>query len=280
MTTNLLKLKPSNNVLGFGSHIIDSEPVWYHRHNFYEVFYIIEGEVIHYVNEKSQKLVKGDLVFLSLEDAHTFSYLKGTRCIRRDIMIMPELFEAGCNYFSADFKDKFFSRPVPTVYHISPGKLESFEKKINLFLLNGALEPSFALQLAKSLIIDLLNLFIQSKITERGTRQPEWLSGLMSKFSDTSMFKKDTEKILKDYHYNVSYMRRAFKNYTNLTMTEYRKKKQLEYAKYLLTSTNETIEKIADVCGFNNVTYFYRYFKSQEGISPKTYRDTPFVSIP
>ncbi len=277
MTTHLFSRNfNTTSVKGFGTHIIDSEPVCYHRHDFYEVFYIISGEVSHLVNGQPQKLYEGDLIFLSPNDSHMFCDVTAARCLRRDIMMSPEMFCSACNYISPSFHDELFSEKIPTVYHISPKKVEAFEKKLTLAVVNSTVEPELSVQLMKAFTIELLNIFVQHKINITTTNQPKWLSELMTKFSSASYFNTDTADILKDYHYNISYLRRAFKAYTGFTMTEYRKKQQLEHAKLLLTSTNETIEKIAFSCGFNNVTYFYRYFKSEEGVSPKSYRDTPF----
>ena len=47
---------------------------------------------------------------------------------------------------------------------------------------------------------------------------------------------------------------------------------RIQKAKYQLKSTELPIEKISDMCGFNNSSYFHMCFKAHEGITPTEYR--------
>ena len=57
----------------------------------------------------------------------------------------------------------------------------------------------------------------------------------------------------------------SFKKYLNLM--------RLTEVKRLLKETNETISVIAYQTGYSNVSHFNRVFKSEEGLSPKDYRE-------
>ncbi len=279
MTSHLMNRNLHNSTIpGFSTHIIDSEPVWYHRHTFYEVFYIISGTASHLVNGHTQMLSTGDLLFLSTKDDHMFCEVEQFRCVRRDIMLSPSLFEEACAYLSPALLSQFLNREIPTVYHLSASKIASLERKLNTALLCSNTDPASSQQLIRAFLIDLLSQHLQQS-SHSAIRQPQWVTDLMSAFSNISHFKTETSVILKEYAYNLSYMRRVFKQHTGLTMTEFRKHKQLEYAKSILLSSNEPIEKIADICGFNSASYFFRYFKSQVGASPKKYRDARFLEL-
>ena len=47
---------------------------------------------------------------------------------------------------------------------------------------------------------------------------------------------------------------------------------RIDYAKHLLETTNETIQRISEICGYASVEYFIRIFNKQLGISPLQYR--------
>ena len=74
------------------------------------------------------------------------------------------------------------------------------------------------------------------------------------------------------FHYNKLYLGRLFKKETGKSITEFINAQRLKYAVRLLNETEYTIITIAGRTGFNNVTYFNRLFKSEYGVSPKSYR--------
>lgn len=71
---------------------------------------------------------------------------------------------------------------------------------------------------------------------------------------------------------NPSYLSAAFKKETGFTLTEYVTRKRMEYARFLLDSTNMQIQTIASYCGIPDICYFTKIFKRQVGVSPTEYR--------
>lgn len=71
---------------------------------------------------------------------------------------------------------------------------------------------------------------------------------------------------------NPSYLSSAFKKETGFTLTEYVTRKRMEYAEFLLDSTNMQIQTIASYCGIADICYFTKIFKRQVGMSPTEYR--------
>ena len=57
-----------------------------------------------------------------------------------------------------------------------------------------------------------------------------------------------------------------------MTPLEYKRKKQLELAANLLRDSQLSISEIADKCGFYDLAYFGKVFKSYMKMSPKKYR--------
>lgn len=48
---------------------------------------------------------------------------------------------------------------------------------------------------------------------------------------------------------------------------------RIDYAKFLIETTDFTISKIAEVCGYTNEVHFYRQFKKLTGHTPADYRE-------
>ena len=76
---------------------------------------------------------------------------------------------------------------------------------------------------------------------------------------------------------NASYLSTLFKKETGKTLTEYVNGKRIEYAIFLLNSTQLQIQAIAQYCGISDVNYFTRLFKTAVGKTPKEYRDSIYI---
>ncbi len=66
---------------------------------------------------------------------------------------------------------------------------------------------------------------------------------------------------------------RFIKKRTGKTFIESLNEIRLGHASRLLINTTNTISEIAYKCGFNNLSYFNRIFKSRNGCTPKEFRD-------
>lgn len=73
-------------------------------------------------------------------------------------------------------------------------------------------------------------------------------------------------------NYNATYVSRLFKQVTDMNLSEYICQSRLQRAKYLLTTTDQSIQAIAADTGFDSSGYFSMVFKKHEGISPSDYR--------
>lgn len=72
---------------------------------------------------------------------------------------------------------------------------------------------------------------------------------------------------------SASYLSRIFKESTGETIIRTISNKRIEMAKAYLRETDYKVYEVADILGFENVTYFSRFFKKHTGISPKEYKE-------
>ena len=75
--------------------------------------------------------------------------------------------------------------------------------------------------------------------------------------------------LLADQHgLSYSHFRKLFKKKTGLAPQQFLIQERINYARRLLTSTNLTVEEVANKCGFQSVFYFSRLFKTKMGVPP------------
>jgi two-component system response regulator YesN len=73
-------------------------------------------------------------------------------------------------------------------------------------------------------------------------------------------------------HLNPSYFSRLYKKNTNENFIDYVTKSKMERAKELIDQSNESIEKISEMLGFECKSYFIKTFKKYYGVTPKDYK--------
>ena len=78
--------------------------------------------------------------------------------------------------------------------------------------------------------------------------------------------------IAKELNVNPSYLSRYFKQIMGSTLTDYINRKRIDYAIFLLNTTNLQIQTIAQYCGISDVNYFTKLFKKFIFITPSVYR--------
>ncbi|WP_436286831.1 GlxA family transcriptional regulator [Xenorhabdus poinarii] len=67
---------------------------------------------------------------------------------------------------------------------------------------------------------------------------------------------------------------RRFKNATDMSPLQYLLKVRIDYAIDFLQLTNLTVQEIAALVGYQDMTNFNRHFKRRAGVSPRDYRKT------
>ena len=90
--------------------------------------------------------------------------------------------------------------------------------------------------------------------------------------------KNPTEQISLEYLAHLSRMsvtnfRREWSKVYSQTPMQYRDRVRIFYAKEYLGSGYYTVSEVAYRCGFEDVSYFIRFFKKHTGLSPKKFKD-------
>ena len=79
-------------------------------------------------------------------------------------------------------------------------------------------------------------------------------------------------EIAKELSVSVSYFQHQYKQLFGTNFKRDLTAARMEYAKYLLFSTDYCIYRVAELCGYENDVHFMRVFKQETGVTPSTYR--------
>ncbi len=240
-----------------------------HKHDYVEFFYTTEGEATHILNGKKYPVKSGDACILTPNDVHGFEPVKGSETRHTDVCVEAEFFRSAFDYFSPTHSAAFFGGNAVT-FRISAEKMRQIDHYVPLLFLSPT-EETYKTT-AKILVSTFIEMII-ARGAEKQPPMPKWLFGLLGDFNSRGNFRRSVSEITGKYAYNANYMRRVFKEYTGVTMTDYFNRQKMNYAYMLLASTDEPVEAICENVGFDNVSYFYHLFKNVYNATPNRIRN-------
>lgn len=109
------------------------------------------------------------------------------------------------------------------------------------------------------------------KHSERQQKLVEQVDELIQQnFSDSTLC---IDSIASEIGLSADYLSRIYRQQTGATILDTIIDTRMEYARNMLRTTSATIQNIAASVGYVNLSYFYKLFKKENGITPAEYRD-------
>lgn len=260
-------------------HYKDNTPleVEYHKHDFFEIYFFISGDVTYIIEGKSYTLKPWDIILINNKELHKPVINHGAIYERIVIWVNPAFIskmstpDSDLNMcFESTFKNKYnLLRPGTETLNI----IKVILGKLNRILF----ADSFGAEILKELYLTELIVFLNRAYTD---------SDLVDIGNDVS-YNSKINKIINYINQNLSedlsldalssrfysskyHLLREFKKHTRYTPHEYITLKRLITSKELLRS-GMSISDVCTECGFNNYSNFIRSFTKAFNISPKKY---------
>ena len=108
--------------------------------------------------------------------------------------------------------------------------------------------------------------------TERELRDAERIKQMVDFVRAHRAEQLTIEQIAASASISVSECLRCFHRMMKLTPKEYLRQHRIRHAVQLLTQTNLSIARIGEACGFEDMSYFARVFRAEQGCTPSEYR--------
>jgi AraC family transcriptional regulator, dual regulator of chb operon len=253
-----------------------------HTHNFFELFVIVRGELLHTVNGRTQTLSTGTLMFMRPRDVHYYQHSEGKGCHLINLAFRDATVKELFNYLGSGFpSESLVQRAMPARVMLSPAETEILAARLEHL---NTIPRDQKHRIRSTLRILLFEMFTKYFFAESGEgdrRLPAWLEALIAEVQKKENFVLGIKSIYGFSRRTPEHISRVFRRYLGTTPTDYINQLRLHYAANLLSNSDDSVTYISMESGFENVSHFYHLFKRQFGVSPAEFRArTRKVAIP
>lgn len=229
-----------------------------HRHNFYELFFLLGGEILHSFDSQKARMTTGDLIFLSPGNVHQLLQQSSNTNIF-SLSVSCERFEA----FSRAFE---YTPRFGAVYHLP---VQTFSEQIlQLFSLSSEDSPVLSVGI---LFSRFLTAAAQHDLaTKQGI--PSQLSHAVAQFNTSQYIGSGVNGLVQLSGYSRAQLNRLIQKHYHTTPHHLLLDIQLHRAIELIEHTDLSFDEIADQIGFRSPSRFYTVIKERYGCSPGAIR--------
>lgn len=258
-------------------HYRDARPgnVEIHHHDFFEVYFLLEGQLSYWVEDRVVHMIPGDLLFINPMELHRPMPDPRHPVSERFVLWLQRHFleELALGPLLLDCFDT--SRPTHT-HLIRPSATDRAELTACMGeLVRECYSKDFGSELsAHGLLLQLMVKLNRLSRRADGAGQDEPLSelvrGAIQFISENLSSDLSLERIAGHLFISKYHLSHAFTREVGISVYRYIVLKRLLMARQLLRE-GQAAAQVCRSCGFSDYTAFYRAFKSEYGISPKQF---------
>jgi len=247
--------------------IADDRLLHVHRHDFLELFWVLRGRGIHWINDGSRELRPGILVLIRAEDAHTLGSADGSLQIVNIAFSIATWKYLQRRYF-ADKADLFSPQPIAQ-REFELTEARRIELQQAAVELRGGVRNRAGIE---RFLLNVRHILQPTDRTESSSQAPDWLIRACRAMERPENFNRGTRYFAQLAGRSPEHLSRALHKHLGKTPTDALNEHRMSHAAQRLATTEDTILDIVLDCGFENVSHFYKLFRTRFGTSPRRYR--------
>lgn len=256
-------------------------PAVTHKHDFYEMFFVYEGEFEQIIENEKITMRTGDIclippgVYHSI-DVNNYSIVINI-LIQKDTM--RELFMSdlkGDHLLTQFFLGNHFSNNINNyvIFHTN-GDLDVTNMVVEMFLEVINQNKYYEQVLYSSLLLffsHLLRYYEDSVYLSEKKTQHDILDFKLIKYINEHFKTVSLDLLANEFNYSKQYLSLRVKNVTGEPFAKYLMSIRMEIAKNMLCNTNMKISDIGFNIGFQSSEHFIRSFRKYFSSTPSKYR--------
>ncbi|CAM1347002.1 AraC family transcriptional regulator [Tenacibaculum insulae] len=255
-----------------------------HKHNFFEITFILKGSGQHILNDSIINYNKGDIFFLTPKDEHEFVVAEPTTF--GIIKFTEQLFLEKASFSSSNYWRKSIDTVVFHANIIAESVVHCKNDQQQLMGLYTLIKSEMenALSYNRNVLTELfgalliiLSRNLKSTIKNRGIQtisNKEKIDGILTYVRQNVLDKEKVKikSIADQFYLSPNYVSVFIKKHAGISLQQYVIETKIKMAERLLKQTHLSINEIAEKLKFTDSSHFNRIFKKKVGVNPSDFK--------
>jgi AraC family transcriptional activator of pobA len=246
-----------------------------HKHNFYHLVYFTKGSGTHSIDFLYYPVEPGQVYFMIPGQVHSWDfngsvdgYIINFSSSYLDVLITNPRYLDLFTFFSGNAKDQ--------VINIDAQKRKEIENIFENILQEVTENKIFHDDMIRTAMIQLFILFERLSTKDTVGEKNNYNSTLLRNFKKLIDTNYATKKLTKEYaellYVTPNHLNALCKDLTGSSAGQIIRDRVLLEAKRLLINATISVSGIANELNFIDNSYFTKFFKKYEGVTPETFR--------
>lgn len=242
-----------------------------HYHDFFEVFLLLEGEQEYSTSECHNILQPGSLMLVRPGEVHSRAYTKPGRHI--NLAFSHQIAESLFSYLGPGFPThELMTSTKPPCVLLTPGEKNKVKQMLEDIGSTDINNVDLIKTQMRILVMRIFITYFSNSLYFSENTDQDWFEHLLYQMETNRNYIHGLERMIQLSGRSHEHLCRVFKAKMNCTPIHYINKLKLNYAANQLIHTDSSILDICLDVGFSNLSYFYRIFQEEYGLSPAKFR--------
>lgn len=251
-----------------------------HLHDFFELVYVLQGTVTHYLGDEVMQLHPGEYYIIDTGSVHY--YRDADNCYIVNCLFLPEYIDralADCPSLSSLLSNQVMHFGVPVdiraadrVFHDTDGTVR---RLIETMEQEYAAKNTGYMELLRCYLTQVLVHAVRAWEAAEQQRVPHKAVVSITNRLRTDYAKPlSLEALSKEVGYTPQYLSALFRKDTGMNIQEFLQRLRVQEACRLLGQRKLSLSDISQAVGYAAPKHFSRVFRRYKGISPQEFRKT------
>ncbi|MBR7133374.1 MAG: helix-turn-helix domain-containing protein [Clostridia bacterium] len=267
-------LRRNFEIFHYREPLLDTGEV--HHHDFYEIYFLLEGSVSYWVEGQNYHLKPGDIILINPMVLHRPVLERGGFVYERIVLWIEKPFLESLSQGGARLFD-CFEGPLSVktnILRLNPTQQKELLSALKLLVKESYSEDygaeAFAIGILMQLMVSLNRISLNYGTKPDGDESASVVSEVMAYIREHYGEELSLESLAQRFFVSKYHLSHEFSRAVGTSIHRYITLRRILAAKQLLSEGISATEA-AVRCGFKDYTGFYRAFKSECGISPRDF---------